>query len=141
MDSAGIGAARLGPVAPAGILASSPSPHRAATRRLAAVRAPDSCNERRNGNRKAVLQVRVQHDGKRPQIARWGAVSLRWRIEATIDDRLTPYQAINATELVQRLLADHCEPCGSKESIEVHHVRALKDLNREAGRRGRCGPD
>lgn len=82
------------------------------------------------GNRKSVLQVRVQHDGKPPQIARWGAVSLRWRIEATIDDRLTPYRAINATELVQRLLADHCELCGSRVSVEVHHVRALKDLNR-----------
>jgi hypothetical protein len=80
------------------------------------------------GNRKSVLQVQVQCEGKPPLIARWGAVSLRWRIEATIDDRLTPYRALNATELVQRLLADQCELCGSKESIEVHHVRALRDL-------------
>src|SRR4051812_23387565 len=32
---------------------------------------------------------------------------------------------------LQRLLADACELCGSKESIEVHHVRALKDLMRK----------
>jgi hypothetical protein len=30
---------------------------------------------------------------------------------------------------VQRLLADTCELCGSTEQVEVHHVRALKDLN------------
>ncbi len=33
------------------------------------------------------------------------------------------------SELVQRLLADACELCGSTEQVEVHHVRALKDLN------------
>src|SRR5262249_22262315 len=80
------------------------------------------------GNRRSVLQVQVQRDDKPPLIAQWGAVSLRWRIETTIDDRLTPYRALNATELVQRLLADHCELCGSSDRIEVHHVRALKDL-------------
>ena len=35
------------------------------------------------------------------------------------------------TELVQRLLADRCELCGSRQNIQVHHVRALKDLERE----------
>jgi hypothetical protein len=29
---------------------------------------------------------------------------------------------------VQRLLADACELCGSAIQVEVHHVRALKDL-------------
>lgn len=32
------------------------------------------------------------------------------------------------SELVQRLLADTCELCGSREQVEVHHIRALKDL-------------
>ena len=31
--------------------------------------------------------------------------------------------------VVQRLLADVCELCGSGTQVEVHHVRALKDLN------------
>jgi len=35
---------------------------------------------------------------------------------------------------VQRLLADTCELCGSQEKVEVHHIRALKDLKRR-GRR------
>jgi hypothetical protein len=34
---------------------------------------------------------------------------------------------------VQRLLADACELCGSTEQVEVHHVRALKDLNPKGG--------
>ena len=33
------------------------------------------------------------------------------------------------SELVQRLLADTCELCGSQHQVEVHHIRALKDLN------------
>jgi hypothetical protein len=32
------------------------------------------------------------------------------------------------TELERRLLANTCELCGSHEDIQVHHVRALKDL-------------
>src|SRR5258708_11199907 len=35
------------------------------------------------------------------------------------------------SELVKRLLADTCEMCGSKEDIEVHHIRKLADLNIE----------
>jgi AI2M/AI1M-like, HNH endonuclease len=45
------------------------------------------------------------------------------------------------SEVVQRLLADACEQCGSTDQVEVHHVRALKDLNPKgrknpSGRRG-----
>ncbi len=32
--------------------------------------------------------------------------------------------------LIQRLLADRCEHCGSKGKVEIHHVRKLKDLHR-----------
>lgn len=35
------------------------------------------------------------------------------------------------TELERRLLADTCELCGSHEDIQVHHVRALKDLQKK----------
>lgn len=35
------------------------------------------------------------------------------------------------TDLVQRLLAHTCELCGSEDNVEVHHVRALKDLRRK----------
>jgi hypothetical protein len=40
------------------------------------------------------------------------------------------------TELEGRLLAATCELCGSQETVQVHHVRALKDLRRH----GRANP-
>ncbi len=33
-------------------------------------------------------------------------------------------------EPVKRLLAEQCELCGSTESIRVHHVRKLKDIEK-----------
>ena len=48
------------------------------------------------------------------------------------DSALTPaYELRNPgrSELVQRLLADTCELCGSQHQVEVHHIRALRDLN------------
>jgi hypothetical protein len=33
--------------------------------------------------------------------------------------------------LLQRLLANACEACGSTENVEVHHIRKLADLNRQ----------
>jgi hypothetical protein len=84
------------------------------------------------GGRRSVLEVQEERAGKQPLVARWGGVSLKWRIDAAIDDRAIPYRLINGTELVQRLVAESCELCGSRSSIEVHHVRALKDLDRKS---------
>ncbi|MFI0980867.1 hypothetical protein ACH4SP_28135 [Streptomyces sp. NPDC021093] len=33
------------------------------------------------------------------------------------------------TELLQRLLAEVCELCGSRKDVDVHHIRRLKDLH------------
>ena len=38
---------------------------------------------------------------------------------------------LNATSFSNGLLADECELCGSTEDVQVHHVRALRDLNVE----------
>ena len=43
------------------------------------------------------------------------------------DQPLTPWKP-KRSELLQRLLADECEVCGAVGNIEVHHIRALKDL-------------
>ena len=40
----------------------------------------------------------------------------------------------NRSELLQRMLADTCELCGSNEKVEVHHIRKLADLEKP-GRR------
>jgi Type II intron maturase/Reverse transcriptase (RNA-dependent DNA polymerase) len=75
------------------------------------------------------LQVVVPREGKKPLVAQWGGIPLRRRMDLPLKD--TPYAYWDKrTELVQRLLADTCELCGSHANIEVHHIRALKDLKR-----------
>ena len=39
----------------------------------------------------------------------------------------------NRNELIQRLLAEECEMCGSTVDVQVHHIRALRDLNVHGG--------
>ncbi len=76
------------------------------------------------------LQVVIQRgEGKKPLVAHWGGIPLRRRMDLPLNDRPYPYWDAR-TELVQRLLADTCELCGSHTAIEVHHIRALKDLKR-----------
>ncbi len=51
--------------------------------------------------------------------------------QVALKPNLWPYRA--RTELGQRLLAQKCEWCGTKQGpIEVHHVRKLKDLKGKA---------
>jgi len=75
------------------------------------------------------LQTVIQREGKKPLIAQWGGIPLQRRMGLPLNDTLSPYWDAR-TELVQRLLADTCELCGSHADIEVHHIRALKDLKR-----------
>jgi group II intron reverse transcriptase/maturase len=84
-----------------------------------------------DGTRRAGLEVRIARDGKAPLVAQWGGISLAWNVDATLDDRLIPFRFANTTEIVQRLLAEKCELCGSTDRIQVHHIRALKDLKRQ----------
>jgi len=80
---------------------------------------------------KKVLQVKVDRGrDKAPLVAQWGGISLARRMGAILNDH--PPRVWNGqTELLERLLADTCELCGSQEDVEVHHVRHLKDLQRK----------
>jgi group II intron reverse transcriptase/maturase len=79
------------------------------------------------------LEVQVPRKGKPPLVARFGGLSLVRKPLAILNDQ--PPQTWNQrTELLERLLADTCELCGSRENVEVHHVRKLADLNQK-GRR------
>jgi hypothetical protein len=81
-----------------------------------------------NGKPYKGLQIVVHREGKKPLIASWGGIPLQRRMETILNDN--PYLYWNGrTEIVQRLLADTCELCGSHENVEVHHIRALKDLD------------
>jgi group II intron reverse transcriptase/maturase len=80
-----------------------------------------------------VLQVTVPREGKKPLVATWGGIPLQRKPHAILNDEPPVYWA-GRSELEKRLLADTCELCGSREKVEVHHIRALKDLNQK-GRR------
>jgi group II intron reverse transcriptase/maturase len=84
-----------------------------------------------NGKKYKVLQVTVpKHDeSKKPLVATWGGIPLSWDIKATIAERPLKVRWKGQTELIRRLLVGYCELCGRREELEVHHVRAMKDLH------------
>lgn len=83
-----------------------------------------------HGPRK-VLQVEVQRGAKKPLVAQWGGISLARRRDAVLNDQPITSVWNKQTELLERLLAETCELCGSMENVQVHHVRGLKDLQRK----------
>ncbi|HEY6407344.1 MAG TPA: maturase, partial [Ktedonobacteraceae bacterium] len=63
-------------------------------------------------------------------VARWGGITLARKTTAILNDHPAPLWG-DRSELEKRLLADTCELCGSREQVEVHYIRALKDLQRK----------
>jgi group II intron reverse transcriptase/maturase len=77
------------------------------------------------------VEVLIPRDDKEPLRAIFGdPVSLRYDKQAALKDIDPATQVKNnvRTEILQRLLANTCECCGSRENIEVHHIRRLSDL-------------
>jgi group II intron reverse transcriptase/maturase len=74
------------------------------------------------------LQITIEREGKKPLIAQWGGIPLKWNMKAILDDQPERIWSVTS-ELEERLLADTCEYCGAHERCQVHHVRALKDLH------------
>ena len=80
-----------------------------------------------NEGPRKVIRVTVERPGRKALVAEWGGISLKWQVNAVLDDQPAPVWNVG-TDLLQRLLADTCELCGSHDQIEVHHVKALRDL-------------
>ncbi len=79
-----------------------------------------------------VLLVKVERAApKKPLIAYFGGIPLKWNKWVSINDNPTKQNWNRRCELVQRLLAKECESCGSHENIEVHHIRKLADLKQK----------
>jgi Type II intron maturase len=76
-----------------------------------------------------VLEVVVERGAKKPLVARFGGIELRWQKSAILDDQPREVFSVRS-EVVQRLLAKKCELCGAEGNCQVHHVRKLADLNR-----------
>ena len=75
-----------------------------------------------------VLQVRVERDNKKPLVSYFGGVSLCWNKWVAVDDGQNCAIWNGRSEVVERLLAQECELCGSRDKIEVHHIRKLADV-------------
>lgn len=78
-----------------------------------------------------VLQVVREREGKKPLVTHFGGVCLKWNKWVALDDNRQSLIWNGRNEVVQRLLAQECELCGSNEQIEVHHIRKLADLERK----------
>src|SRR5258708_20432652 len=76
----------------------------------------------------------MQRDNKKPLVTHFGGIPLKRKQDAILVDRHPQFVMTNRSELLQRVFADTCELCGSKEKIEVHHIRKLVDLEKP-GRR------
>ncbi|HKF35896.1 MAG TPA: reverse transcriptase domain-containing protein [Ktedonobacteraceae bacterium] len=85
------------------------------------------------GRRYKGLQVSIPRQEKKPLVATWGGVPLIREMKATLEEQ-PPFIRWGYSELVQRLLADHCELCGSTEEVQVHHVHKMKNLYEHPGR-------
>jgi group II intron reverse transcriptase/maturase len=86
-----------------------------------------------NGKPYKGLAATVPREGKEPLVAKWGGIPLKRNMDAVLDDQ-PPQLYAGRSELEKRLLAQICEICGSTEKLEVHHMRAMKDLHKYPGR-------
>jgi hypothetical protein len=69
--------------------------------------------------------------GRKPLVARFGGIALKRQKKAVLRDRVPGrWEIPRPKELVLRLVAGRCEICGQSESIRVHHIRKLTDLDR-----------
>lgn len=83
------------------------------------------------GERK-VLLVKVERTApKKPLIAHFGGIPLKWNKWVSINEHITEPIWNWRSEVVQRLLAQECELCEAHDNIEVHHIRKLANLKQK----------
>jgi group II intron reverse transcriptase/maturase len=84
---------------------------------------------------RSCFEVKVERKEKTPLVARFGGIPLKRQTWTEIEDHPPNifYQS-GRVELLQRLLAETCEYCGSTDDTEVHHIRKLADVNKRSGR-------
>lgn len=83
-----------------------------------------------DGEWRVCLQVVIQRVGKRPLVATFGGMSHRREPLKPICDA-PPLVYNTRSELLERLLRDECEICGSSQNCNVHHIRKVADLDRK----------
>ena len=88
-----------------------------------------SAVETEHGPRVCLKVIKQQDNGKRPLVAYFGGIPLKRQRQAVLVDQQPQRYRSDRNELIKRLQADECEMCGSTVDVEVHHIRALRDLN------------
>jgi hypothetical protein len=90
-----------------------------------------------NGVKAFSIEIPNPNNPDKPLKAQFGAKPIKYNPNKVIvDKKFVPY--VTRNELVRRLTANVCELCGSTENIKVHHVRALKDVQKKY--KGRKNP-
>jgi group II intron reverse transcriptase/maturase len=83
-----------------------------------------------DGPRKC-LRLFVPREGKEPLVATFGGIPFRRKKDAVLIDEVIRPIFNPRTELLQRLQADRCEICESRDGVQVHHIRKLADLQKK----------
>lgn len=74
------------------------------------------------------FEARVERQGRKPLVARFGGIPLKSKKQAVIIDRQPSQVTYPHRELVKHFLNGRCELCASTDDIHVHHVARLADL-------------
>ena len=77
------------------------------------------------------LNVTIERPGRRSLYAQFGGISLKTESFKAVDIKdvyIDRDRIPQRCELIDRLKADVCELCGSKDNVEIHHIRKLSDL-------------
>ena len=85
--------------------------------------------ETEHGPRVCLKVVKHRDNGKPPRVAYFGGIPLKRQRQAVLVDQQPQRYRSGRNELIKRLEADEYEMCGSAVDVEVHHIRALRDLN------------
>ena len=101
--------------------------HKTTCRKI--IRRYKSTVQTEHGERACLEVVVEQGNGNPPRVARFGGIPLKRNRRAVLVDQRPQQYRFERNELITRLLADECEMCGSTVDVQVHHIRALRDLN------------
>ena len=88
-----------------------------------------SAVETEHGPRVCLKVIKQQDNDNRPLVAYFDGIPLKRQRQAVPVDQQPQRYRSDRNELIKRLQADECEMCGSTVDVEVHHIRALRDLN------------
>jgi len=75
------------------------------------------------------FEAKVPRGSRKPLVARFGGIPLARQKDAVIVDRAPAQIIYPRKEIVKRLLKGRCELCHSADSVQVHQIRKLADLD------------